>query len=668
MRRPGKIRTLLTGLLATTAASAGLLATGAGTAHAAATPLPAHVFAPYFEAYSGDSPATLSTESGANYLTMAFIQTASKGSCTAYWNGDTSQPIASSTFGSDISAIQAKGGNVIPSFGGYTADDTATDIADSCTSVSSIAAAYESVITTYNLTRIDLDTEDNSLTDTAGITRRNQAIAQVEAWAASSGRTVQFQYTLPTTTSGLASSGLAVLQNAVANNAVVSVVNIMTFDYYDGATHEMGTDAENAATGLYNQLAALYPSKTAAQLWGMIGITLMPGIDDYGAAETTTVADATKVESWAAGKGLANLSFWALERDNGGCVGTGGSDTCSGIAQNTWDFSHALEPFTGGTVTPPTNDFSVADAPSSASVAPGGSTTSSISTAVTSGSAESVSLTTSGAPTGVTAGVSPATVTSGGSATLTLTAASTAAAGTYPITVTGTAASGSHTATYTLTVTGSGGGGSGSLVNGGFETGSLSPWTCQSGGAVVSTPVHSGSHALLVAPTSSQTGQCAQTLTLTPNHSYTLTGWVQGSYAYLGVSGGATASTWASSAAWTELTVPFTTGASGTVTVYVHGWYAQGNVYADDLAVNCPPAGPVPGRRQPASTGTVRRTSPATPNSSSTGVVPPAFSPLTDGSVIDGALVPKVALPSEYTSTPAVDSALAAPALPCRVA
>jgi len=685
------LRTLLTGLLATAAASTGLVAIGAGTAQAA-TPLPAHVFAPYFEAYSGDSPSTLSTQSGANYETMAFIQTASTGSCTAYWNGDSSQPLTSATFGSDISAIQAKGGDVIPSFGGYTADDTATDIADSCTSVASIAAVYESVITTYNVTRIDLDTEDNSLTNTAGITRRNQAIAQVEAWAASSGRTVQFQYTLPTTTSGLASSGLAVLKNAVANNAVVSVVNIMTFDYYDGATHEMGTDAENAATGLYSQLASLYPTKTAAQLWGMIGITLMPGIDDYGAAETTTVADATNVTAWATSKGLAELSFWALERDNGGCVGTAGSDTCSGIAQGTWDFSHAMEPFTSGSSTPPAgNDFSLADSPGSASVAAGASTTSTISTAVTSGSAESVSLAASGLPTGVTAAFSPTSVTSGGSSTLTLTASSTAAAGSYPITITGTAASGSHTATYTLTVTSStptgnnfslsdspssasvaagasttstistavtsgsaesvslaasglpsgvtaafsptsvtSGGSStltltasstaaagsypititgtaasgshtatytltvtsstpptsGSLVNGGFETGSLSPWTCQTGGAVVSTPVHTGSHALQVTPTSSQTGQCSQTVTLSPNTSYTLSGWVQGSYAYLGVSGGATASSWTSSTGWTKLSVPFTTGSSGTVTVYVHGWYAQGNVYADDLALS----------------------------------------------------------------------------------
>ncbi|AEW92682.1 MULTISPECIES: carbohydrate binding domain-containing protein [Streptomycetaceae] len=582
MRPARPVRAALTAL-ATAAASAGLLVTGGGAAHAA-TPLPAHVFAPYFEAYNGDSPAALASASGAKYLTMAFIQAASKGSCTPYWNGDTGKPIASSSFGSDISAIKASGGDVIPSFGGYTADNTGTEIADSCTDVASIAAAYEKVITTYDISRIDLDTEDNSLTNSAGIDRRNKAIKQVEDWAAANGRNVQFSYTLPTTTSGLADSGLAVLRNAVSNGARIDVVNIMTFDYYDGATHEMATDTENAASGLHDQLASLYPGRSDAQLWGMIGVTEMPGIDDYGAAETFTTADATTVYNWAVGKGINTLSFWALQRDNGGCPGTGGSDTCSGVAQSQWQFSHTFEPFTGGGG-PVSNDFALSAAPSAGSVAPGGTATAAIATSVTAGSAQTVALTASGAPSGVTVSLSPASVTAGGSATLTAKVASSVPAGTYPVTVTGTAPSGSHTTTYTLTVTGSSGG-SGSLVNGDFETGSLAPWSCQSGGTVVTSPTHSGGHALQATATSGQTGECDQTLTLKPNTSYTLTGWVQGAYAYLGVSGGATASTWTSSTGWSKLTVPFTTGSSGTVTVYVHGWYGQGNVYADDLSLN----------------------------------------------------------------------------------
>ncbi|MFJ8621531.1 glycosyl hydrolase family 18 protein [Kitasatospora sp. NPDC093550] len=565
---------------ATLAASAGLVATGTTTAQAA-TPLPSRVFAPYFEAWTGQSPAQLAAQSGAKHLTMAFLQTATKGSCTPYWNGDSSLPVSSATFGTDIATIRANGGDVIPSFGGYTADNTGTELADSCTDVNQIAAAFENVITTYDISRIDLDIEDNSLTNTAGIDRRNKAIKLVQDWAATKGRSVQFSYTLPTTTSGLADNGLAVLRNAISNNARIDVVNMMTFDYYDNATHDMAADTQTSAQGLYNQLARLYPAKSPAQLWGSIGITEMIGVDDFGPAETFTLANAATVYNWAVSKGINTLSFWALQRDNGGCPGTKGNDNCSGISQNTWDFSHVFAPFTSGSTV--SNDFSVAVNPNSGTVKPGSSTSATIATAVTAGAAQSVNLTVSGAPAGVTATATPGSVTAGANATLTITTTSSVAPGSYPITVTGTAASGSHTASYTLTVTGTtpptG------LVNGDLETGSLAPWTCQSGGAVVSTPAHSGTHALQAAATASQTGECAQTVTLKPNTGYTLTGWVQGNYAYVGVSGGATASSWTSSGAWSKLTVPFTTGASGTVTVYLHGWYAQGNVFGDDFSI-----------------------------------------------------------------------------------
>ncbi|SDP13273.1 chitinase [Actinacidiphila guanduensis] len=464
VRRAPKARTrtraLLTGLV-TAAASAGLALTGAGSAHAA-TPLPTHVFAPYFEAYNGDSLSGLASSSGNKYLTMAFLQTASAGSCTPDWNGDSSTPVSQANFGADIDTIQAGGGNVIPSFGGYAADTTGTDIADSCTNVNSIAAAYESVITTYDVTRIDLDVEADSLSNSAGIDRRNKAVKQVQDWAAANGRTVQFSYTLPTTTHGLTTgslgdgSGLPVLQNAVSNGVNLNVVNLMTFDYYDGATHNMATDTETAAQGLHDQLAQLYPNRTDAQLWNTIGVTEMPGVDDYGPAETFTTANATTVYNWAVSKGINTLSFWALQRDNGGCPGSSASDTCSGISQSTWQFSHTFEPFSGGgsTTPPPANDFSVALTPSSGSVAVGGSATSTVKTAVTAGSAQSVALSVSGAPAGVTAAVSPGSVTAGGSATLTVSASSSAVNGSYPLTVTGKAGSTTHTATYTLTVTG----------------------------------------------------------------------------------------------------------------------------------------------------------------------------------------------------------------------
>ncbi len=110
------------------------------------------------------------------------------------------------------------------------------------------------------------------------------------------------------------------------------------------------------------------------------------------------------------------------------------------------------------TTAPGGDDFSVSLSPASATVAAGSSTSATVNTATTSGSPQTVGLTVSGAPTGVTASVSPASVTSGGSATLSIAVAATAAAGTYTLTVTGAGPSATPTATFTLTVTSSGGG------------------------------------------------------------------------------------------------------------------------------------------------------------------------------------------------------------------
>jgi Glycosyl hydrolases family 18 len=339
--------------LATIAAAAVTLSFAATGASASAwsgptRPMPYRVFAPYFETYdlSAGSLAAQSRESGAKFLSLAFLQTATAGSCTADWDGDPTQPIGYASFGSDIAAIQARGGNVIPSFGGYTADTTGTELADSCTSVPAIAAVYESLITTYHVSRIDLDVEADSLTNTAGINRRNEAIALTEAWAAEHHQRIQFSYTLPTFPTGLPSAELAVLQNAVADGARISTVNLLTFDYYFGTAQDMLADTETAAAGLFSQLQTLYPGAPAWLLWHMIGVTEMPGIDDFGPDETFTTADAPALLHWAQRQGIGTLSFWALQRDNGSCPGTKGAGACSGVAQPPWYFSHVFESFT----------------------------------------------------------------------------------------------------------------------------------------------------------------------------------------------------------------------------------------------------------------------------------------------------------------------------------
>jgi hypothetical protein len=345
--------TLLAGLATAAAAALTIGFTGGASAatqpdQGAPIPLPHQVFAPYFETYNNTSGglAALSAASGAKFLSLAFLQTAVAGSCTASWNGDTSMPIGPASFGADIAAIQAAGGNVVPSFGGYTADTTGTEIADSCTSVHAIARVFESLITTYHVPRIDLDVEGTSVTNAAGINRRNEAVAETEHWAANHHYRIQFSYTLPTNPTGLPAAELAVLQNAVADGARISTVNLLTFDYFFGTQQDMVADTEAAAASLVTQLQGLHPGASAQQLWHMVGITEMPGIDDFGPDETFSTADAVTVLQWAQQQGIGTLSFWALQRDNGGCPGTKGAGSCSGLVQPDWYFSHVFEPFT----------------------------------------------------------------------------------------------------------------------------------------------------------------------------------------------------------------------------------------------------------------------------------------------------------------------------------
>jgi chitinase len=166
------------------------------------------------------------------------------------------------------------------------------------------------------------------------------------------------------------------------------------------------------------------------------------------------------------------------------------------------------------------------------------------------------------------------------------------------------------------------------LANPGFEAGNLSGWSCSGGDSVTTGPTHSGSYALSGVPTGQDNAQCSQTVAVKPSTAYQLSGWVQGSYVYLGVTGTGTSdtSTWTpGTTSWTQLAVTFTTGGSTTsVTIYVHGWYAQPAYLADDISLDGPGSPPPTTTPTTPTTATTLPTSttPTTPPSTTT--TPPA--------------------------------------------
>ena len=306
----------------------------------AAVAWPAHVFAPYVD--TGLSNTTLTSVAasyGTKYFTLAFV------------NGSGCQWSLPNQSGwqSQISSLQAAGGDVSISFGGYTADTNATDLGATCSSASAMATQVESVVSTLGVTHLDFDIESNELTDSADYTRTAQALALVRSWASSNGKSLSIAYTIPVLSSGMTSSGISVIDAAAAGGFTPNVVNIMTMDYGTSGT-EMGTAADQALDASASQVATAF-GVSSSTAYGMLGNTPMIGQND-SSGEIFTLADASTVESYAAQKGIAMLSFWSEGRDNGGCPGqTSASSTCSGLTQNTGAFTQAFQAFSGGTAT-----------------------------------------------------------------------------------------------------------------------------------------------------------------------------------------------------------------------------------------------------------------------------------------------------------------------------
>jgi hypothetical protein len=275
---------------------------------------------------------------GSQYYTLAFI--ISGGGCAAAWGGVT--PIDQDFLLEDIQHLRAQGGNVIVSFGGAAG----VELGQACSTVSSLQAQYQAVIDRYDFTRLDFDIEGGASADPASITRRNQAIAGLQADAISAGKPVKVSYTLPVLPTGLTADGLNLLNDAVAHGVTIDVVNIMAMDYGSVAPPDkMGANAIQAANSVFGQLQAIYPAKTAAQIWAMIGVTPMIGLNDVS-PEVFTLSDAQALLTFAQQNDIAQLAMWSMTRDQQ-CPGNPSvSATCSGITQSPWDFMNIFKSFT----------------------------------------------------------------------------------------------------------------------------------------------------------------------------------------------------------------------------------------------------------------------------------------------------------------------------------
>ncbi|MDN0193611.1 chitinase [Streptomyces sp. S.PNR 29] len=304
-------------------------ASGSPTAGASA-PAYSPAYAPYVSATTASDNDSAGAPKTYN---LAFV-VSSGGSCTPKWDG--SHAISDSAVKSRISRLTSDGATVRVSFGGATGKE----LAATCDSASELAAAYGKALDAAGSSQADFDIEGDELADDDSVALRSEAIALLQQERAD----LRVSYTLPVMPSGLGEDSLAVLESANHHGVQVSTVNLMTMNYGESYTGDMGDYAVTAAGAAHPQLRKVFGTSDAAA-WRGMALTSMIGVNDVD-GETFTLADAAQVRSFAEEKGIAWVSMWSALRDQqcekGNATQDEAATDCSGVTQSPGAFGEAF--------------------------------------------------------------------------------------------------------------------------------------------------------------------------------------------------------------------------------------------------------------------------------------------------------------------------------------
>jgi hypothetical protein len=286
--------------------------------------------APYLYNGWGDppNPSTIMSATGVKWFTLAFIL--SNGYCNPQWDGG--RALTGGVDQNTITTVRAGGGDVIPSFGGYSGNK----LESSCGSAGELAAGYQKVINAYGLKAIDIDIEADAYSNPTVQQRTVDALKTIRA----NNPGIKLYVTFGTGQSGPDNS---LVNRAAQAGLTVDGWVIMPFDF-GGAGQNMGTLTQRAAEGLKNVVKSAYgyDDDTA---YRHMGISSMNGITDNN--ETVTLNDFTTILGYANAHHLARLTFWSANRDRPCPGGYPNNDTCSGVSQQAWDFTRIFARYAG---------------------------------------------------------------------------------------------------------------------------------------------------------------------------------------------------------------------------------------------------------------------------------------------------------------------------------
>jgi chitinase len=293
---------------------------------------PIELAAPYEYLGWGEpqAPTSVIAATGVKDLTLAFML--SHGKCNPEWDGK--RPLTGGGDQAAIEAIRAAGGDVDVSFGGWSG----AKLGSSCKTPDALAGAYQKVIDAYKLGAIDIDIEHGEFTNKKTRQRVIAALASVQH--ANPG--LEISVTFGTAQNGPEAAGLSLIADAAAIGFQPSVWTVMPFDF-GAPVANMGQTSVAAAESLQRALVSAY-GISAAAAYAHVGISSMNGETDES-DEIVSIGNFQTMLTFAQQKHLGRFTFWSVNRDRS-CANKG-SDSCSGIAQQSYEFTDLIAQYHG---------------------------------------------------------------------------------------------------------------------------------------------------------------------------------------------------------------------------------------------------------------------------------------------------------------------------------
>lgn len=280
---------------------------------------------------------------------LSFVVSSPADPCKPTWGTYYTMDEAAVTLDIDrrIARLRQRGGDVAVSFGGALN----SELSLGCTDSEMLFDAYKSVVERYGIDTIDLDLENQGLTDVEAAERRASVIARLQAERRDAGKNLSVWLTLPVSPQGLTQDGTNAVARMLSGGVDIAGVNLMVMDYGESREKSwtMFEASKRALAEAHRQLGVLYKQAgidlNSQSLWRKIGATPMIGQNDV-ADEVFTMEDAEGFNAFSREQGIGRMSMWSANRD----VPCGEnyvdvkvvSDSCSGVKTSKSGFSQAL--------------------------------------------------------------------------------------------------------------------------------------------------------------------------------------------------------------------------------------------------------------------------------------------------------------------------------------